>query len=50
MKATIAAIAGGQASETAQSYETYLQGFQGEDFKEGYAAFLAKRPARFGFR
>lgn len=50
MKATINAIAAGQTQETAQSYETYLQGFQGEDFKEGYAAFLTKRPARFTFR
>jgi enoyl-CoA hydratase/carnithine racemase len=50
MKATINAIVAGQSSETQASYGAYLEGFQGDDFKEGYAAFLGKRPARFTAR
>lgn len=50
MKATINAIADGQAHETADSYAVYLNGFDGADFREGYAAFMAKRPPVFPFR
>ncbi len=50
MKATINAIAGGQTEESAESYETYLQGFESADFQEGYQAFMAKRPPVFPFR
>jgi enoyl-CoA hydratase/carnithine racemase len=50
MKATINAIADGQAHETADSYAAYLDGFDGADFREGYAAFMAKRPPVFPFR
>jgi len=50
MKATINAIVGGQDAETPASYEAYLECFQSDDFKEGYAAFLAKRSPTFRFR
>lgn len=50
MKGTIGAIQAGKDRASPDDMADYLAGFQGEDFQEGYAAFLAKRPARFTFR
>lgn len=50
MKQTINAIADGQTAESAESYASYLQGFESEDFQEGYQAFIAKRPPVFPYR
>jgi enoyl-CoA hydratase/carnithine racemase len=50
MKATISAIQAGQTSPGEADMARYLDGFRGEDFQEGYSAFLAKRPPRFTFR
>ncbi len=50
MKATIGAIQAGQTVADETDTAHYLEGFRGEDFQEGYAAFLAKRAPRFTFR
>ena len=46
-KATVARIAGGQATDDAESRASYLDLAEGPEFREGYAAFLAKRKPDF---
>ena len=46
-KAIISKIRTGTHSETADSFDLFLQAFQDEDFQEGYRAFLEKRPPVF---
>lgn len=47
VKAMVDAIASGAAAETPALAALFEAPFAGEDFQEGYRAFLEKRPARF---
>jgi enoyl-CoA hydratase/carnithine racemase len=47
VKAMVDAIAAGAAEETPALAALFEEPFAGEDFQEGYRAFLDKRPARF---
>lgn len=47
VKAMVDAIAGGATEETLALAALFEEPFAGEDFQEGYRAFLEKRPARF---
>ncbi len=49
-KATINAIARGADVATPDLVEQFEASFQGQDFREGYRAFLDKRPPSFSFR
>ena len=46
-KQIIARIQAGQAEDDAQTRKLFLDAFQGDDFQEGYQAFLAKRKPDF---
>ncbi len=46
-KQMFAAHSEGQNGEVAQSEDWFLAGFNSDDFKEGYTAFLQKRPPKF---
>jgi enoyl-CoA hydratase/carnithine racemase len=50
IKRMVDSIAAGAWQETPGLAALFAQGFAGEDFREGYAAFLAKRPPRFRAR
>lgn len=50
MKRMIGLIAGGTASETAETRALFREAFGGDDFQEGYRAFLEKRPPDFSKR
>ncbi len=47
IKAMVGAVERGAAEETEELRALFDGMFSGEDFREGYAAFLEKRPARF---
>lgn len=49
-KQMIARVLSGQRAESAETRAVFVEGVQGEDFQEGYRAFVDKRPARFSFR
>ena len=49
-KATINAIARGADAATPELLGRFDASFQGEDFREGYRAFLEKRPPSFSYR
>ena len=46
-KAMIRGLQSGWSDEAPQAEALFLAGFSGQDFGEGYRAFLEKRPARF---
>ena len=50
MKAMVAAIEAGETQETPATRALFEDLFAGEDFAEGYRAFLEKRPPRFTAR
>lgn len=50
VKGMLAAIAQGEAEENAATRALFEDLFAGEDFAEGYRAFLEKRPPRFTAR
>ncbi len=50
LKKVIGLIAEGADAETEESWALAMAAYEGEDYREGVAAFLAKRPARFTFR
>ncbi len=50
IKRMLGAIAAGAQEETPDLAALFAAGFEGEDFREGYAAFVEKRPARFKAR
>jgi len=50
IKRMVGAIAAGALEETPDLAALFADGFSGEDFREGYAAFLEKRPPRFRAR
>ena len=47
MKSLIALIEAGQVEETDHTHQVFQNAFTSADFKEGYQAFLEKRPAQF---
>ncbi|MEM9667706.1 MAG: enoyl-CoA hydratase-related protein [Pseudomonadota bacterium] len=47
MKQMIQKLLAGSAPEDRSAWQLHLDGFQGEDFQEGYRAFLEKRPPKF---
>lgn len=47
-KRIMALIQAGASEETEESRQLFLDAFRSADFQEGYRAYLAKRPARFG--
>jgi enoyl-CoA hydratase/carnithine racemase len=47
-KATIGRILAGATDDDAQSMALFDKAFEGPDFREGVAAFLARRSPRFG--
>lgn len=49
-KATINAIARGADAATPDLLDRFEASFQGQDFQEGYRAFLEKRPPSFSYR
>ena len=49
-KQMIARVLTGQRAESDETRDMFTNGVQGDDFQEGYRAFLEKRPARFSFR
>ncbi|MGE0667314.1 MAG: enoyl-CoA hydratase-related protein [Sphingomonadales bacterium] len=49
LKRVIDLISGGADAETEESWKLVMDAYQGEDYREGVAAFLAKRPAKFTF-
>lgn len=50
IKTMIAGLTGDWTDDTPEARALFLEGFQNEDFQEGYRAFLEKRPAKFTFR
>lgn len=50
MKQSILKVEAGQREEDAASVAGFVEGALGEDFREGYRAFLGKRPAKFPWR
>ncbi|MEM7662142.1 MAG: enoyl-CoA hydratase-related protein [Pseudomonadota bacterium] len=49
-KKMIRGLLNGGAPDYASAWQLHLDGFQSEDFKEGYSAFLEKRPAKFTYK
>lgn len=49
-KQFIEKIRGGAVDDDRQTRELFLSAFEGEDFREGYVAFLDKRKPRFTYR
>ncbi|MBI1182355.1 MAG: enoyl-CoA hydratase [Alphaproteobacteria bacterium] len=49
LKRVIGLIAAGADAETEESWRLVLEAYEGEDYREGVAAFLAKRPPSFTF-
>lgn len=49
-KRMIRGLQNGWTEETDDAQDLFLHGFSNEDFKEGYKAFLEKRPAKFTYR
>jgi enoyl-CoA hydratase len=49
LKKVIGLIADGVEDETEESWKLVLGAYEGEDYREGVAAFLGKRPPRFTF-
>lgn len=50
IKRMIRGLQTGWTDDSEEAQALFLQGFSNEDFKEGYKAFLEKRPARFIYR
>lgn len=50
IKQMIQGLQSGWADETPAAQDLFLNGFSNEDFREGYRAFLEKRPAKFTYR
>lgn len=50
MKQMIRGLQSGWNDETPAAQDLFLNGFAGEDFQEGYRAFLEKRAAKFTYR
>ncbi|MEN3951014.1 enoyl-CoA hydratase-related protein [Iodidimonas sp. SYSU 1G8] len=49
LKRVIGLIADGALAETEESWALAMGAYEGEDYREGVAAFLGKRPPRFTF-
>lgn len=49
LKQVIGMIADGADAETEESWKLVLGAYEGEDYREGVAAFMAKRPPSFTF-
>ncbi len=49
LKRVIGLIADGADAETEESWKLVLDAYEGEDYREGVAAFLGKRPAKFTY-
>ncbi len=49
-KRMIRGLQKGWTEETPEAESLFLNGFSNEDFKEGYKAFLEKRPSKFTYR
>ena len=49
LKQVIGLIANGADAETEASWRLVLDAYEGEDYREGVAAFLGKRPAKFTY-
>jgi enoyl-CoA hydratase/carnithine racemase len=49
LKHVIGLIASGADAETEESWRLVLDAYEGEDYREGVAAFLGKRPAKFTY-
>lgn len=49
LKQIIGMISGGADAETEESWKLAMGAYEGEDYREGVAAFLGKRPAKFTF-
>ena len=49
LKQIIGLISAGADAETEASWKLVMDAYDGEDYREGVAAFLGKRPARFTF-
>ncbi|MEM8635497.1 MAG: enoyl-CoA hydratase-related protein [Pseudomonadota bacterium] len=49
-KKMIRGLLNGGAPDDSAAWQLHLDGFQSEDFQEGYSAFLEKRPAKFTYR
>lgn len=49
-KQMISRVLTGQRAESDETRDMFTDGVQGDDFQEGYRAFLEKRPARFNYR
>lgn len=50
MKRMIKGLQSGWADTEPAATELFVEGFSNEDFKDGYRAFLEKRPAKFTFK
>lgn len=49
-KKMIAGLQSGWTDTTPEADDLFVEGFANEDFKDGYKAFLEKRPAKFTFK
>lgn len=49
-KAMVRGLSTGWKDDTPEAMELFLSGFEGEDFREGYRAFLEKRKPDFPFK